>query len=313
VRNVFLGTSEFAAAVLERLATSPFPPELVVTRPDRPRGRGRRLQSPPVAEAARRLGFEVLQPERPHQPEALERIADARPEALCVCAYGVLLREPLLSAYEVLNVHPSLLPRWRGAAPIERAIMAGDGETGVSIMRLVEELDAGPVCLQAREPISADDDAATLGDRLQELGGELLVQALDHRPPFWEQPAEGVTYAEKIEARDRDIVFANPVAIEERRIRALRPHVGARLALPDGTLLGVRAAAVAPGAGDAGRLHTVDGRLRLECRDGALELQEVQPPGGRAMKAADWLRGRGGEALAGAGVTVPAPGGAPEP
>ena len=114
-----------------------------------------------MAERARALGLEVIQPERLHEPEVLERIAAAEPEALCVCAFGVLIKEPLLSAYELLNVHPSLLPRWRGAAPVERAIMAGDEETGVSIMRLTEGLDSGPVCLQEREPIRPDDDYAT--------------------------------------------------------------------------------------------------------------------------------------------------------
>ena len=121
----------------------------------------------------------------------LERIAAAEPEALAVCAYGVLIREPLLSAYEILNVHPSLLPRWRGAAPIERAIMAGDAETGVSIMRLIAALDAGPVCLQGAEPIGPDDDYGTLSARLERLGGDLLVRALDERPPFEEQADDG--------------------------------------------------------------------------------------------------------------------------
>jgi methionyl-tRNA formyltransferase len=147
LRTVYLGTSPFAVAVLERLAGSPHRPALVVTRPDRPRGRGRSLQAPPVADAARALGIDVMQPEALHAPEPLERIAAAAPDALVVCAYGVLIREPLLSGYEVVNVHPSLLPRWRGAAPVERAIMAGDSETGVSIMRLTEGLDSGPVCL----------------------------------------------------------------------------------------------------------------------------------------------------------------------
>ena len=140
----------------------------------------------------------------------LERIAAAEPEALAVCAYGALIREPLLSAYEILNVHPSLLPRWRGAAPIERAIMAGDAETGVSIIRLAAALDAGPVCLQEREPIGPDDDYGTLSARLERLSGDLLVRALDERPPFAEQGEDGVTYAHKIEARDRALDFTLP-------------------------------------------------------------------------------------------------------
>lgn len=309
MRHVFLGTSEFAAAVLERLVASPFPPALVITRPDRPRGRGRRMQSPPVAEAARRLGVELLAPDDLQAPDVVERIAAAEPEVLCVCAYGVLLREPLLSAYEVFNVHPSLLPRWRGAAPIERALMAGDAQTGVSIMRLVEALDAGPVCLQTAEPIAPDDDAGSLGLRLQELGGELLVQALDHRPPFWGQPDAGVTYAEKIGSEDRLLDFTEPGAHEERRVRALHPHVGARLALADGSALGVRGARLrADVEVDPGRLHVTESRLLLDCADAALELIEIQPPGARAMAAADWLRGRAGAALAREPVRAASPG-----
>jgi methionyl-tRNA formyltransferase len=291
VRTVYLGTSEFAAAVLERLAGSPHRPQLVVTRPDRPRGRGRRLSPPPVAETARALGLEVVQPERLHDPEPLERIAAARADALCVCAYGVLIREPLLSM-EVLNVHPSLLPRWRGAAPVERAIMAGDRQTGVSIMRLTEGLDEGPVCLQAPEPIHADDDYASLAGRLQDLGGELLVRALDERPPFAEQPEEGVTYAHKIEAADRALDPRRGPESLERTVRALRPHIGARVAMPGDEFLGVvRARATDSGGEPAGRVHARDGRLLLECAGGALELEEIRPPGARAMRAADWLRG----------------------
>ena len=208
---------------------APHRPALVITRPDAPRGRGRKLAAPPVADTARELGIELAQPERLHDEEMLARIAAAEPEVLCVCAYGALIREPLLSAYELLNVHPSLLPRWRGAAPVERAIMAGDEETGVSIMRLVAELDAGPVCLQGREPIHADDDYGTLAARLERLGGDLLVRALDERPPFTEQDDALVTYAHKIEARDRTLDFTRPPEEVERAVRALRPHIGARL------------------------------------------------------------------------------------
>ncbi|MDQ3241023.1 MAG: methionyl-tRNA formyltransferase, partial [Actinomycetota bacterium] len=147
MRTVYLGTSPFAATVLERLARSQHRPALVITRPDRPRGRGRRLAPPPVAEAARALGIELAQPADVNAPEARERIAAAEPEVVAICAFGALIREPLLSEYEMLNVHPSLLPRWRGAAPIERAIEAGDAVTGVSIMRPVAAMDAGPVCL----------------------------------------------------------------------------------------------------------------------------------------------------------------------
>ncbi|HZB75798.1 MAG TPA: formyltransferase family protein [Solirubrobacteraceae bacterium] len=299
MRTVYLGTSGFAAAVLERLAGSAHAPVLVVSRPDRPRGRGRTLQPPPVAEAARTLGMPLVQPEQLHAPETLETIAGAAPDVLVVCAYGVLVREPLLERYEIVNVHPSLLPRWRGAAPVERAIMAGDAETGVSIMRLESGLDSGPVCVRERVPIGPADDAASLGARLEALGGDLLVRALDERPPWVEQDEAGVTYAHKIEAADRTLDHTRPPAHVERVVRALRPHIGARLPLPDGTALGVVAARPAgPTLAPAGGHVRTDGeRLLLDCRGGALELLEIQPPGKKPMPAAAWLRGRPGPAL----------------
>ncbi len=179
MRTVYLGTSEFAAGVLRALAGSAHRPALVVTRPDRPAGRGRRLAAPPVATVTRELGLELYQPESVNEEPARERIAAAQPEAVCVCAFGALVKEPLLSSYEMLNVHPSLLPRWRGAAPIERAIMAGDRQTGVCIMRMTAGLDSGPVCMYAREPIEPGDTYGSLALRLQEAGGALLIDALD--------------------------------------------------------------------------------------------------------------------------------------
>ena len=199
-----------------------------------------------MAIRARELGLDVIQPERLHDDDVLARIDAAAPEAACVCAYGVLIKEPLLSAYEMLNVHPSLLPRWRGAAPVERAIMAGDQQTGVSIMRLTEGLDSGPVCLQEPEPIGPDDDYGTLAARLERLGGDLLVRALDEQPPFVEQDESAVTYAHKIEAADRALDPARTAAELELVVRALRPHIGARLALPSGDFLGVIAARSRP-------------------------------------------------------------------
>ena len=296
--TVYLGTSDFAAAVLERLAgAGPHRPALVITRPDRPAGRGRRISSPPVAEAARRLGLALAQPASvndPAIPAAIEAAAPGRRPTLVVCSFGALIREPLLSGYEILNVHPSLLPRWRGAAPLERAIMAGDTRTGVSIMRLTAGLDSGPVCLQGAEPITAEDDYASLAGRLQALGGELLVRALVEAPPFSEQPEEGVTYAEKITAADRLLDPGRPAAELERRVRALHPHIGARLALDQEHALGVSRARLADDRPPApGELATIDGRLLLGCEPGALELLVLQPPGGRPMDAAAYLRGHG--------------------
>ena len=297
MRTVYVGTSEFSVAVLEELARSVHRPDLVVTRPDRPRGRGRKLSPPPVAEQARRLGIALIRPDDVNSEEAREPIAAAEPEAVVICAYGALIREPLLSAFEMLNVHPSLLPRWRGAAPVERAIEAGDEETGVTIMRPTADLDAGPMCLQRPEPIRPDDDYGTLSARLAALGGQLLVEALDERPSCREQPAEGVTYAEKIDREDRRLDPAAAAADLERRVRALHPHIGAWVELPGGDRLGVRRAQAAlEGPEPApGELAADGGRLLLGTGAGVLELIEVQPPGGRAMEAAAWLRGHGGD------------------
>ncbi len=289
--TVFLGTSEFAASVLEQLAATPHRPTLVLTRPDRPRGRGRKLASPPVADASRALGIAVEQPESVNEQATRERIAAAAPEAVIVCAFGALIKEPLLSDWEILNVHPSLLPRWRGAAPIERAIMAGDAATGVSIMRLTAGLDSGPVCLIGSEPIKADDTYGSLTPRLQRLGGELLIRALDERPEFIEQKEQGVTYAEKIGPEDRLLDPACPAAELERTVRALQPHVGARLAREDGSFLGVQRAAVVEHGPPPGVLAAEDGRLLFGTAEGALDLLEVQPPGGRPMDAGAYLRG----------------------
>jgi len=291
VRPVFLGTSEFAAAVLERLAASPHRPVLVLTRPDRPRGRGRRVSPPPVAETARERGIDLYQPQSVNDEAARERIAAAHPDIVCVCAFGALIKEPLLSEYEMLNVHPSLLPRWRGAAPIERAIMAGDTETGVSIMRLTAGLDSGPVCLQAAEPIGPSDTYGTLSARLQRIGGELLVRTLEEQPAFAPQDETGVTYAEKLGPEDRRLDPSRPAAELERVVRALTPLVGAYVELADGGRLGVKEAAVIDAGPPAGVLSLDRERPVLGCAVGALELVVVQPPGRRAMPGEDYLRG----------------------
>jgi methionyl-tRNA formyltransferase len=296
VKTVYLGTSAFAAAVLRRLADSPHRPALVVTRPDRPKGRGRRLQPPPVADTARELNLDVYQPESVNAPQARAEIAAAGADTACVCAFGALIKEPLLSDLRMLNVHPSLLPRWRGAAPVERAIMAGDAATGVSIMVLTAGLDSGPVCLQAEEPIRPDDDYGSLATRLQSLGGELLVRALDEDPPCAPQPEHGVTYAEKITPEDRRLDPQRPAVELARKVRALTPHIGAYLEVGISTRLGVLQAVAhdstaIPTPPAPGELDRSGPRPVLGTADGALELLVVQPAGKRAMPGEDYLRG----------------------
>ena len=292
MRTAYLGTTDFAATVLRRLAQSDHRPALVVTRPDRPKGRGRKLQSPPVADAARELGIELDQPQDVNAPDARERIASAEPEAIALCAFGALIGDELLASHKWVNVHPSLLPRWRGAAPVERAIQAGDERTGVSIMGVVAELDAGPVYLAAEEEIRPGDTYGTLAPRLAELAGELLVRVLDEMPAPAAQPAEGVTYAEKITAEERRLDPTRPAVELERTVRALAPHIRAWAEMADGDRLGVSQARVADDDGVApGRLVARGDRLLLGAADGPLELVEVQPPGSRRMPAAAFLRG----------------------
>jgi methionyl-tRNA formyltransferase len=260
MRIAVAATAPFGADVLERLARR-HDIAYLLTRPDRPRGRGRKLGAPPAKQVAEELGIEVRQPERP------EDLNDLGVDIVVAAAYGALIPEELLDQALWLNVHPSLLPRWRGAAPVERAIMAGDEETGVSIIRLVEELDAGPIGASGDFPIGPDDDAGVVFERAADMGSELLdgVMALQQ---FTAQEGE-VTYAEKIRAADRELDWSRPPEELHNRIRALSPHIGAR-----------------------GELHgrpVIVWRSRLV--DGELEILEVQPEGGRRMTLAEFERG----------------------
>jgi methionyl-tRNA formyltransferase len=297
VRTAYFGTSDFAATVLRRLAGSPHRPSLVVTPPDRRAGRGRKVSPPPTAAAAAELGLELLQAESVNAEGARERIAAAAPEAVAVCAFGQLIREPLLSAYEMLNVHPSLLPRWRGAAPIERAIMAGDERTGVCVMRLTAGLDSGPVALREEVEIEPQEDFDSLSARLADLGGELLVRAFDLAErgelSFEEQPSDGVTYAEKIDPGERRLDPARPAAEVVATVRALAPRVGVYLEAADGERLGVKRAHAVDIDLAPGEVEVADGALLVGCDGGSLRLLEVQPPGGRPMPVDAYLRGHG--------------------
>jgi methionyl-tRNA formyltransferase len=281
VNVAFYGTSEFGADVLERLVErGKLDITSVVSQPDRPSGRGQKLSSPPVAERARRLGLSVLQ--------AQNASAEPAPaDAGLVVAFGQIIRDPLLTAYPLVNLHPSLLPRWRGAAPVERAIMAGDAETGVAAIEVAPELDAGAILGEERFPIGEHDDAAAVRARALDLGVPLLERALLERPAPREQDRDGVTYASKIEAADRELDWTRPASELDRIVRALSPHIGARCML-DGTPMVVWAARPHPGGPAPG---DVEPPLVVGCGEGALELLQVQPAGKRRMAAADYLRG----------------------
>ena len=261
MRLAVAATAPFGADVLERLVALR-PVEFLLTRPDRPQGRGLKVAPPAAKRVAERLAIEVRQPER------LDHDAAEGADAVVVAAYGVLIPEALLGRRLWLNVHPSLLPRWRGAAPVERAIMAGDTETGVTIHETVKELDAGPIAAQRAFPIGPDDDAGAVFARAAEVAVELLDEVLPD-PVFTPQPAEGVTYAAKIARDDRELDLSRPPHELVNTIRALSPHIGARAELH-------------------GRRVTI-WRARVE--DGRLVLLEVQPEGKRRMTYDEFLRG----------------------
>jgi len=295
VRTVYLGTSEFAATVLRRLADSPHRPALALTPPDSRRGRGRHERPPAAAEAATELGIELAQAENVNDEATLERIRAARPEAVVVCAFGQLIREPLLSEFPILNVHPSLLPRWRGAAPIERAIMACDRVTGVCVMGLTAGLDSGPVALREEVRLGPDEDFEALSSTLSRLGGDLLVRALDlqaeGRLEFEDQDDEAATYAEKIDPAERRLDPTRSAAELAAVVRGLTPHVGAYLETADGERLGVKRARAVDVSVKTGTVKAEWGVMLVGCRRGALRLEVVQPPGGKPMAVDAFLRG----------------------
>jgi methionyl-tRNA formyltransferase len=268
VRIGVAATAPLGADVLERLAGR-HDVAFLLTRPDRPQGRGRRVGAPPAKEVADRVGIEVRQPEKLDESVELGDV-----EAMVVTAYGALIPESLLERTLWLNVHPSLLPRWRGAAPVERAIMAGDTETGVTIHRTIAELDAGPISAQTSFPIEPDDDAGAVYAKAGPLAVDLLEPALQGTASFEPQPEEGATYAERLTPADRELDWTQPAAESLNRIRALSPHIGARGVVDGRPLIVWRAR---PGEG--------------ELSAGGLELLEVQPEGRKRMSAAEYVRG----------------------
>jgi methionyl-tRNA formyltransferase len=289
----FAGTSAWAADALSRLAGDPeLELALVLTQPDRPAGRGRTLRPPPVAERGRELGLPVLQPERPET--MLDELRAADIGAMAVVAYGELVPRALLDALPWLNLHPSMLPRWRGAAPIERAIMAGEDDLAACVILLVEALDAGPIAAYETFSLEPDEDAEDAYRHALELGSPLLARALGSAAAGTlatvPQIGEG-TYAAKLGRDDLALDPQGPLAEQHARVRALAAASGARLVLEDG-VLSVWRTRLAPGSTvEPGRLALDDGRLLLGCADGALELVELQPAGKRRMAATDWARG----------------------
>jgi methionyl-tRNA formyltransferase len=294
MKLVFAGTPEFAAVSLAALLRTRHEVTLVLTRPDRPAGRGLKHQDSPVKKLALEHGLRVLQPVTLKDPETLAAIAQEDFEAIVVVAYGLLLPPALLElpARGCINVHASLLPRWRGAAPIQRALLAGDRVTGVTIMRMDSTLDTGPMLLQRTITIAPDETGGTLHDRLAVLGAELLVEALATDAPARAQSADGVTYAARIEKRDAEIDWGRPAAEIERQIRAFDPAPGAQTRL-DGEVIKIRRARLASDAGVPGTvLATGQDGILVACGEASLCITELQRAGGRRLQAHAFLAGR---------------------
>ena len=298
LKIAFAGTPEFALAALDALAASPHRVVGVWTQPDRPAGRGRKLAPSPVKQRALGLKLPVHQPESLKPEEAKQAIRDAAPDVMVVVAYGLILPKSVLAIprYGCLNIHASLLPRWRGAAPIQRALLAGDAETGVSIMQMDKGLDTGAVLKESRSPIAADDTAATLHDRLAPLGAAALLEVLDALPAVRPQPQaeDGVTYAEKLSKQEAQLDWSRPAAELARAVRGYNPwpvaytlHQGEPLRIWRAQTLAGQAAAPAGTVLAAGK----EG-LDVATGAGVLRILELQPAGGRMLPAADYARGR---------------------
>ncbi len=294
MRIVFMGTPDFAVAALAALVEARHEIVCVYTQPPRPAGRGQREQRSPVHEFAVSHGLDVRTPARLKGETEQREFAALTADVAVVAAYGLILPKPVLAApkHGCLNIHASLLPRWRGAAPIQRAILAGDAQTGITIMQMDEGLDTGAMLLQGQVPIGKQTDAASLHDALAGLGAKLIVDALDKlkagtlqaKP----QPADGVTYAAKLTREEGQLDWTRPAAELERQVRAFTPWPGAWFALR-GERLKVSRAAPAPGKGTPGTV--LDDKLTVACGEGALRLEMVQRAGKAAMAAGDLLRG----------------------
>ena len=294
MRLGFAGTPEFAAVALRAVLAAGHRVELVLTQPDRAAGRGLAERPSAVKRLAQAAGLQLLQPTTLRDAAVQERIRASDLDALIVAAYGLILPQAVLDLprWGCINIHASLLPRWRGAAPIQRAILAGDSETGVSIMQMDAGLDSGPVLLAAAQPIRDEDTAASLHDRLAAQGAGLVVEVLDRLPlPASPQPAGGITHASKLDKAEAVLDWRLPAAQLARQVRAFNPHPGASFTL-QGKVLKVWAARPVVGNGRPGIILQADrDALLVACGEGALCLDEVQQPGGRRLPAAEFLNG----------------------
>jgi methionyl-tRNA formyltransferase len=297
MRIAFAGTPAFAERALAALLAADHEVALVLTQPDRPSGRGLHPAASPVKKLACARRLEIFQPETLKDRSALDRLAAARPEMLVVAAYGLILPPSALAIapHGALNIHASLLPRWRGAAPIQRALLAGDRETGITIMKMDAGLDTGPILSLHPVAIADDDDAQTLHDRLAALGAEAIVSAVAQvatgRAKCMPQPDAGATYARKIAKHEAELDWSRPCAELERTVRALRPVPGARSSMRGEAIKIWRARCIAQHGSPGSVLESgVDGVL-IACGEGALQATQLQRAGGTRLAAADFLRG----------------------
>jgi methionyl-tRNA formyltransferase len=298
MRIAFAGTPAFAATALQALVGARFDIALVLTQPDRPSGRGLRELPGAVKQLAMQQGLSVEQPPSLRGDEVLARLRDSAAQVLVVAAYGLILPPTVLDLFPIgcVNIHASVLPRWRGAAPIQRAILAGDSETGISIMRMERGLDTGPVYLTRSAPILPDDTAASLHDRLAILGAACIVEAL---PGIAQgllvpvaQSSDGITYADKIAKPEAAIDWARDAIEVDRQIRAFNPFPGAFSRLGDAPVKIWRAHAVDRGQGVPGQILRSDADgIDVACGTGVVKITELQKAGGKRLSADQFLRG----------------------
>jgi len=294
MKIIFAGTPEFAAAALRAVHAAGHEIALVLTQPDRPAGPGLRAQISAVKKLALELGLRVAQPRTMRDPATVAELALPQPDVMVVAAYGLILPPAVLAIPPrgCINIHASLLPRWRGAAPIQRALLAGDTQTGVSIMQMDEGLDTGPLLLQQPVAIAPDDTAGTLHDRLAALGANLIVRALAENPSPRPQDDTGVTYAAKIDKREAQIDWRQTAELNDRKVRAFNPVPGAATVYQEIALKIWEATVVRAAGSEPGIVSAVDASgMTVACGTGALKITALQRAGGRRPSAAAFLAG----------------------